>query len=78
LTVCRRVRETAPQARLEARDRHKNLRNAFSAKARINYRSIAILDDVVTTGTTVNELARTLLNAGAERIEVWACARAIR
>jgi predicted amidophosphoribosyltransferase len=36
---------------------------------------VAIVDDVITTGATVNALARTLLDAGASRCEAWAVAR---
>lgn len=75
LKSCRRIRATQAQARLPARDRRKNLRHAFVA-ADLSYRHVAILDDVVTTGTTVDEVAKTLRRAGAERVEVWACARA--
>jgi len=39
---------------------------------------VALLDDVVTTGATVNELAKLLKNSGVERVDVWACARADR
>ena len=41
-------------------------------------RHVAIVDDVVTTGSTVNELARVLKRAGAKRVDVWAVARAGR
>jgi ComF family protein len=75
LTACRRIRATPAQARLPARERRRNLRKAFAARPGLAYRHVAILDDVVTTGTTVNEVARTLRRAGVEKIEVWACAR---
>jgi predicted amidophosphoribosyltransferase len=39
--------------------------------------NIALLDDVVTTGATVRELATTLRRAGADQIDIWACARAL-
>jgi len=38
---------------------------------------VAIVDDVITTGSTVNELRRVLLAAGVRRVEVWAVARAL-
>lgn len=72
---CRRTRATAPQASLPAGERRKNVRGVFAVQG-LPYRHVAILDDVVTTGSTVNEIARILRRAGAERIEVWACARA--
>jgi ComF family protein len=75
-TACRRIRATDAQARLSGKARRKNLREAFAVRPGLAYRHVAIIDDVVTTGTTVNELAGTLRRAGVERIEVWACARA--
>jgi ComF family protein len=78
LRACRRIRATAAQAQLPAKERRKNLRRAFAARPDLSHRHVAILDDVVTTGTTVNELAKVLRQAGAERIEIWACARAGR
>jgi ComF family protein len=78
LGACRRLRATAAQAQLSAAERRKNLRRAFVARPGLLPRHVAILDDVVTTGTTVNELAKVLRRAGAERIEIWACARADR
>jgi ComF family protein len=70
-----RQRETAEQAGLDRKARRKNVRGAFTAVAPLRARSVAILDDVVTTGSTARELAAVLLQAGAERIEVWAIAR---
>lgn len=70
-----RVRHTAEQAGLSRRERRKNLRHAFAVHSPIP-KHIAILDDVITTGSTVNELARMCSQAGAERIDVWAVARA--
>lgn len=74
-TVCRRVRATAAQARLAGRERRRNLNQAFVVRPEPGYRTVAILDDVVTTGATVNEVALALRRAGVEAIEVWACAR---
>lgn len=70
-----RQRETAEQAGLDRRARRKNLRGAFTAVAPLRARSVAILDDVVTTGSTVRELAAVLLQTGVEQVEVWAIAR---
>jgi ComF family protein len=70
-----RQRETAEQAGLDRRARRKNVRGAFRAVAPLRARSVAILDDVVTTGSTARELAAVLLQAGAEHVEVWAIAR---
>lgn len=73
---CRRVRPTLPQTSLPAEQRRRNMRNAFGVDGRFPCSQAAIIDDIVTTGATVNELARTLRRAGAEHVEVWAVARA--
>ncbi|MGY6215499.1 double zinc ribbon domain-containing protein [Methylolobus aquaticus] len=75
--VVTRTRPTASQAGLPASQRARNVRGAFSAKKDIQRRHVAIIDDVMTTGATAGEIARTLRQAGVETIEVWACARAI-
>lgn len=75
--ICQRVINTSSQTGLALVSRKKNVRNAFSCKTLPSHvKHIAILDDVVTTGSTVNELARCLTLVGAEKIDVWACARA--
>lgn len=73
-----RVRETQEQAGLPRRQRKRNVRGAFRATRALPASHVAIFDDVVTTGSTVNELARVLRRAGAKKIEVWAIARAGR
>jgi ComF family protein len=73
-----RRRETAEQAGLNRKMRRKNVRGAFAVTAALLPPHIAILDDVVTTGSTVSELAKVLRRAGAQRVEVWAIARAGR
>jgi len=67
--------ETAEQAGLDRKARRRNVTGAFAAVAPLRARHIALLDDVVTTGSTVRELAEVLRLAGAEQIEVWAIAR---
>jgi ComF family protein len=76
LTSCIRHRDTPHQTQLPAKKRRKNLKNAFSILKPIQARHIAILDDVMTTGTTAHELAYVLKKAGASRVDVWVCARA--
>ncbi|WP_293858190.1 ComF family protein [Steroidobacter sp.] len=73
-----RLRETKEQATLDRSERLKNMTNAFALAAPLNARHVAIIDDVVTTGSTTNELAKVLRAAGAEWIEVWCIARADR
>ena len=77
LAACRRIRTTDAQARLSADERRRNIRDAFATPAVLPYRHVALLDDVVTTGATVGELAKTLRRSGVQRIDVWACARAL-
>lgn len=72
---CRRTRDTPHQMGLHERQRRRNVRGAFSVTGALSGRHVAILDDVVTTGSTAAELARALRRAGAARIEVWAVAR---
>jgi len=71
-----RTRDTREQAGLDRKERRTNVRNAFRLEQRLPIRHVAILDDVITTGSTANELARILQRGGAERVEVWAVARA--
>jgi len=73
--VAIRQRETLEQAGLDRKARRRNVTGAFAAVAPLRVRHVAILDDVVTTGSTVRELADVLQRAGAEQIEIWAIAR---
>lgn len=72
---CRRVRATAAQTGLDEKARRRNLRAAFQVDGDIRGRHLVLIDDVITTGATLGELSRTLLRAGAERVDVWALAR---
>ena len=74
---CRRQRHTVAQTSLQGRERRTNLRGAFVVSGALPSH-VAIVDDVVTTGATVQEFARTLHRAGVDIVEVWACARAAR
>ena len=79
--VCRdrlfRVRATAAQSRLGAGSRRRNVRGAFAVRAGSPLPAhVALVDDVMTTGATVRECARTLLAAGVRRVDVWVMARA--
>jgi len=73
-----RTRETTEQAGLSRQERRRNIRGAFALSQELPARQVAIIDDVITTGSTVGELARVLKRAGARRVEVWAVARAAR
>jgi ComF family protein len=77
-----RVRDTPSQTTLDVQARRRNLRGAFAvASARQRKRlsdagHVAIVDDVITTGSTVKELRAVLLGTGVGRVDVWAVARA--
>ncbi|OEH47365.1 hypothetical protein lpari_01681 [Legionella parisiensis] len=63
LTSCQKIINTEPQASLDSEQRKKNLRCAFKVK-KIPWHHVAIVDDLLTTGSTANELAFTLKNRG--------------
>ncbi len=73
-----RQRYTTTQSSLDARQRRKNLRGAFVIQRAIPFTHIALVDDVITTGTTLRELTRTLRQQGIERIDCWAIAKTSR
>ncbi|MCL1075521.1 ComF family protein [Shewanella dokdonensis] len=73
--LLRRVVATVPQTGLDGRARRRNLRDAFMLTADLPYQRIALVDDVVTTGTTVDEIARTLAPWTPD-LQVWCLARA--
>jgi len=72
---CARLIATQPQALIPASERGRNMRHAFSVNSAIKATHVAIVDDVVTTGSTVGELARVLQKAGVKKVDVWCCAR---
>jgi len=74
-SLCLRNKSTPFQSGLSAKQRKQNLKNAFKVTKPNSYQHVAIFDDVVTTGTTVNELAKQLKQSGVKTIEVWAIAR---
>jgi len=75
---CRRSRDTPPQTGLDRAARLRNLEGAFSVNRRLADKTVAIVDDVMTTGSTVTALAHALLDAGAAEVHVWAVARTPR
>lgn len=70
-----RVRATPDQIGQSAAQRRRNLRGAFAVPRPLGGLHIALLDDVMTTGATLAELARAARTAGAARIEAWSLAR---
>jgi len=75
--ACRRVRDTPPQAGLDLKARRRNLRGAFRCDADLTGQRVALVDDVMTSGASLNELARTVKKAGAESITAWVVARTL-
>jgi len=73
-----RRRRTAPQASLSTRERAQNVRGAFQARRHRDLQGarLVLVDDVMTTGATVKEAAKSLRRAGAEAIHVVVLARA--
>ena len=68
---------TPPQASLPLKERVKNIKGAFKVNADFTGKRIAIIDDVMTTGASLNELAKTLKKAGAGHVECWVIARTL-
>lgn len=75
----KKIKDTPVQIALKKRERRKNLRGAFQVKDReaIRGKAIVLVDDVYTTGATINECSRTLLKAGAKQVAVLTVARAL-
>jgi ComF family protein len=74
---CQRTKLTPPQASLPLKARIKNIRGVFSCEKNLQGLNIALVDDVMTTGTSLNELAKTLKQAGAAHVECWVIARTL-
>ena len=73
--LARRVRNTEPQTGLPWRERATNMHHAFACERDLAGLRIAVVDDVMTTGATLDEFARTLKHSGAARVENWVIAR---
>ena len=75
--LLRRPRSTPPQQGLSAFARHAAPRGTFRVRGSVKDLHLVLLDDVVTTGSSIREASRVLLDAGAARVDVWALARAL-
>ncbi|MFY9261969.1 MAG: double zinc ribbon domain-containing protein [Gallionella sp.] len=76
-TACQRIRATEPQTSLPRELRAKNMRGAFQCDQDLTGKQIALVDDVLTTGTSLNALAAAVQARGATRIEAWVVARTL-
>ncbi len=73
-SVLKRLRNTPSQTKLSRSERQANVRNAFAALKDMEGKRILLIDDVVTTGSTLNECARVLKEAGAQKVTAAALA----
>src|SRR4029079_17655122 len=71
----RRIRHTPPQASLPLDQRRANIRGAFECSISLDGARVVIIDDVLTSGASLNELARVLIRAGAAEVTGWVLAR---
>jgi ComF family protein len=75
VTLCERTRDAPPQMELPYDARQRNVRGAFRCRGPLQGATVAVVDDVMTTGATLDEFARTLKAAGAGRVVNWVVAR---
>ena len=76
--VVKRIKHTHTQRGLTAKDRRQNLKNAFTVNTQkpFPYERVALVDDVITTGSTLAEITKQLRKLGVKEIQVWGLARA--
>jgi ComF family protein len=77
VSACERSRDTPPQLDLPFAERQRNVRGAFACSENVKGLSVAVVDDVMTTGATLDEMAKTLKRAGAARVVNWVVARTL-
>jgi ComF family protein len=72
---CKRIKDTLPQTSLSAQQRQSNIVDAFQVlELKKQWQYVVLIDDVMTTGATVKELAKVFLKMGVQRVDVWTCA----
>jgi ComF family protein len=76
--LAQRVRDTAPQADLPVDERRRNIRGAFACDRDLTGLRLAVVDDVMTSGASLDELAKVLKKRGASEVQNWVVARAVR
>jgi ComF family protein len=74
---CKRVRNTPPQTGLPWKERKLNMHNAFSCDIDFTGKRIALVDDVLTTGASLNALAKAVKLQGAVQVDAWVVARTV-
>ena len=77
VSTCRRVRDTPPQSALPWKERKKNVRNAFCCDIDLAGKQVALVDDVMTTGASLNELAEAAKKRGAGEVTTRVIARTL-
>lgn len=77
-SICERIQDSVPQAGLPWSDRQRNVRGAFLCRDNLTGKQVAVVDDVMTTGATLNEFARVLKRAGATCVTNLVVARTPR
>ena len=77
LDVLRKIKETLPQTDVTGKERMKNVKDAFLVSGNVEGLSLLLVDDVITTGSTVMECSRVLMKAGAKSVTVAALARSM-
>jgi ComF family protein len=75
--LCSRTRPTQPQTGLALKERKRNMRGVFACSQSLAGKHVALLDDVMTTGASLDALARTVKDAGAARVDCWVIARTL-
>lgn len=75
--ACERIKLAPPQASLPLKERVMNMKGAFSCSLHLDGLNIVVIDDVMTTGASLNALAKTLKKAGASRVDCWVIARTL-
>ena len=76
--ACRRVRDTPSQSTLPFKQRGKNMRDAFICGADLSGKKVALVDDVLTSGASLDALASAVQEQGAIDIQAWVVARTLR
>lgn len=75
VNTCQRVRHTQSHSLISAKKRQINIKGAFELSKNLPFQHVALLDDVVTTGATINELSQLLRSNNVQKIDVWCVAR---